>query len=129
MIWVHMWCSFFSYVALNTVGLPFNSVNIYCEIILVVKLFPWSCLIEQMFRNSDEENKDSEWFITVHCMYININQPLSHVHNQGGNHFVDQTNIHSLASDISLEATKTHDKWTKVHKPLRLTVCQQVVNP
>ena len=124
-----MWCSFFSYVALNTVGLPFNSVNIYCEIILVVKLFPWSCLIEQMFRNSDEENKDSEWFITVHCMYTNINQPLSHVHNQGGNHFVDQTNISSSASDVFnfLGSHKLNDKQTKVHGPL--TVNQQFVNP
>ena len=38
--------------------------------------------------------------------------PPSHVNNQGGDHFVDQTNIYGLASDIInfLESHKLNDK-------------------
>ena len=65
-------------------------------------------------------------------MYTNINQiytTSSRVNNQGGDHFVDQTKIYSLASDVInfLGSHKLHDKRTKVHRPL--TVNQQVVNP
>ena len=59
----------------------------------------------------------------------NVFTYIQHVNNQGGDHFVDQTNIYSLASDgfNFLGSHKLKDKQTKVHEPL--TVNQQVINP
>ena len=63
-------------------------------------------------------------------MYTNINQmyTTSHVNNQGGYHFVDQTNIYGSAlDDINfLGSHKLNDKQTKVYEPL--TVNQQLVS-
>ena len=64
-------------------------------------------------------------------MYTNINQmyTTSHVNNQGGDHFVDKTNIYGSALDVInfLGSHKLNDKQNKVHEPL--TVNQQVINP
>ena len=59
----------------------------------------------------------------------NVFTYIQHVNNQGGDHFVDQTNIYSLAADFInfLGSHKLNDKQTKVHEPL--TVNQQVINP
>ena len=53
-------------------------------------------------------------------MYTNINQMYttsSHVNNQGGDHFLDKTNIYSLAADIInfLGSHKLNDKQTMSH--------------